>query len=60
MAGVTWAAYVVELLRLKAWTQAQLAEEVGVTQTTVSRWVKGDCDPAGSAKKALLRLGGQE
>lgn len=37
-------------------TQAQLAEALGIDQSTVSDWEKGRHKPRGPAKKLLLTL----
>jgi DNA-binding transcriptional regulator YiaG len=40
----------------KGMTQAQLGEEVGVDQSTVSNWEKGVTAPRGPARKLLAAL----
>lgn len=43
------------ILSLKPWTQQRVAEELGVSQSTVNRWVKG-AEPEGHNRDALLAL----
>lgn len=38
------------------WTQARLAEEVGVTRSTVAKWERGERVPGGSAEMLLRKL----
>lgn len=44
-----------EILALKGWTQAKLAARLGVSQATVSRWIKGQ-DPEGPTRDQLRDL----
>lgn len=44
-----------EILAIKGWTQVRIANEVGVTQPTVARWVKGQ-DPEGPSRDKLRDL----
>lgn len=43
------------LRELLGWTQAQLGDELGVDQSTVSNWEAGAC-PRGPARKLLEAL----
>jgi DNA-binding transcriptional regulator YiaG len=45
-----------ELLRLKDWSQVQLANELGVHESTISCWVSGTRTPLDGFSKALRRL----
>lgn len=42
-----------ELLEAKGWTQAQLFRELGVSESTVSRWVRGSRNPGGPARRLM-------
>lgn len=42
--------------KAKKWTQAQLAEQLGVTNKTVSRWENGNYMPDLSLLEPLSRL----
>lgn len=44
-----------EILALDGWTQTRLANEVGVRQPTVARWVRGQ-DPEGPSRDKLRDL----
>jgi transcriptional regulator with XRE-family HTH domain len=52
-----WPAYIKELLRINGWSQAQLAEELGVAQCTVSKYMAGSIQPGGAVRKQLIRMG---
>jgi transcriptional regulator with XRE-family HTH domain len=43
-----------ELLDFIGWNQAQFARRVGVSERTVSRWVKGNPDPVAIAYLELV------
>lgn len=45
----------VEILAIKGWTQARVAGRLGVSQATVSRWIKGQ-DPEGPTRDQLRDL----
>ena len=48
-------------LRLaRGWTQAQLAQYLGVHKITVSRWERGERQCRGAARVAILALGKTE
>jgi transcriptional regulator with XRE-family HTH domain len=38
------------------WTQAQLAQEVGVTRNTIARWERNEMGISGTAAKLLALL----
>lgn len=44
-----------EILNVKGWTQVRLAQYCGVTQATISRWLKGT-DPEGPNRDKLIEL----
>lgn len=44
-----------EILKLDGWTQARIADEVGVSQPTVARWIRGQ-DPEGESRDKLRAL----
>lgn len=44
------------LRKEKNWTQAQLAQMVGVDQRTISAWEKGVCEPSFSTLVKLCEL----
>jgi repressor LexA len=44
-----------EILKVRGWTQEQLAERLGTTQATVSRWLKG-AEPRGSKLEEIRLL----
>lgn len=44
---------ITELRIEKGFTQKQLAEKVGCSQSMVTRWVSGECEPTASA---ILKL----
>jgi transcriptional regulator with XRE-family HTH domain len=44
-----------EIVKLEGWTQSRLADYCGVSQATVSRWVKGQ-DPEGPNRDKLRDL----
>ena len=48
---------IIELLRLKGWSRPRLADEVGVTENAVQRWIMGQkpADPAAKLMRFLLR-----
>ena len=41
---------IVELMRLKGWSQADLAEQMDTAESAVSRWISGISPPAGPAR----------
>jgi len=45
----------IEILAIKGWTQAKVAQRLGVSQATVSRWIKGQ-DPEGPTRDQLRDL----
>jgi len=47
---------IVELRKRLGLTQGGLAERIGVSRETVSRWEKGHYTPEGAAAKALTEL----
>lgn len=49
-----------ELRRDKGWTQLDLAERVGVSDATVSRWESGKQSPKSEHLYAILELRGHE
>jgi transcriptional regulator with XRE-family HTH domain len=42
-----------ELMALRGWNQATLAEKMRVARSAVSRWVRGEQNPMGPAKVLL-------
>jgi transcriptional regulator with XRE-family HTH domain len=40
----------------RGWTQAQLAQEVGVTRNTIARWERDEMGISGAAAKLLTLL----
>jgi transcriptional regulator with XRE-family HTH domain len=53
-----WPARIAQLLRKQGLTQAALAERLGVSSATVSRWMKGTHEPTGEAYVSLGNLAG--
>jgi transcriptional regulator with XRE-family HTH domain len=53
-----WPARIAQLLRKHRLTQAALAERLGVSSATVSRWMKGTHEPTGEAYVSLGNLAG--
>lgn len=53
-----WPARIAQVLRKHQLTQAGLAERLGVSSATVSRWMKGTHEPTGEAYVALGNLSG--
>lgn len=53
-----WPARIGELLRKHGLTQAALAQRLGVSSATVSRWLKGTHEPTGEAYVSLGNLAG--
>ena len=53
-----WPARMAQLLRKHRLTQAALAERLGVSSATVSRWMKGTHEPTGEAYVSLGNLVG--
>jgi len=53
-----WPARIAQLLRKQRLTQAALAERLGVSGATVSRWMKGTHEPTGEAYISLGNLAG--
>lgn len=43
-----------ELMKLRGWTQRQLATELQVNEGTVSKWLSGDNEPMGPCR-VLMR-----
>lgn len=54
-AAMTPAARVRRILQLKGWTQMRLAAEIGVSQSTVHRWI-GGAEPEGGHRDRLNEL----
>ena len=52
--GEHWPDILAEVLRLRGWSQHQLARELGIQQPVVSRWMTGKCKPT-QATKGVLR-----
>lgn len=46
---------ILEILKLKGWTQKQLADELGVHEATVFYWVDGGRKPGGPARKLIVQ-----
>ena len=44
-----------ELMELKGWTQAELAAEIGVSESTAFRWHEGQSTPIPSLQKILRK-----
>jgi DNA-binding transcriptional regulator YiaG len=51
-----WPNKVLRLRSILGLTQDQLAQQLGVTTTTISRWERGDADPSDPAKQRIQRL----
>ena len=45
---------IAELMRLKGWSQAQLARELDISESSISRWFSGKQNPTGPTR-ILLR-----
>lgn len=45
---------IIELMKLKGWTQAQLARELDLSEGAICRWFRGDHSPTGPTR-ILLR-----
>lgn len=52
--------FIVDLLLIKQqrpeWTYAQLGYAIGVDRRTVSRWLRGECEPSESAVRQIKAL----
>jgi transcriptional regulator with XRE-family HTH domain len=46
---------ILELMKLRGWTQAELARRLEITEGAVSRWLTGENPPTGPAR-ILMRL----
>ena len=44
------------VLKKLEWGYVDLAHEIGVDKSTVSRWISGEFKPSGLGKKALLEF----
>ena len=49
---------IAELRRQRGWSQENLAERLGVTRQSVSKWESGACDPSTTNLIALANLYG--
>lgn len=48
-----------EILRIKGWTQSELANYAGVTQQTVQQWASGKTTPTGERLRRLAQATGK-
>ena len=51
---------ILELLDLKGWSQAQLARELGLHESSISLWLSGERNPMGPAKILMRQWLDQE
>jgi DNA-binding transcriptional regulator YiaG len=54
--GNEQADYVIAIRMMYGWTQAELAEKLGIARQTVTIWEKGERAPSGLAKRLLALL----
>lgn len=48
-------AEIIELLKVKGWTQAELSRQLDISEATISRWIEGTRQPLGPAR-VLIRI----
>ena len=45
-----------ELMTRKGWSQADLARKLGMFESTISRWLRGQTKPVGPKKNQLRQM----